>query len=529
MNAHTKVINWSPQQAAFLDWCRTGSGSCVLEAVAGAGKSTTLIEGAALIPGQVALMAYNKPVAEELKAKLIKRGLDWKKAQGGTAHSFGFSAYRKLRPEVRVDDNKVRNLVDAALAPTPAVPFHPLVAYGKTVEQLVSLAKQTAIGIVCSVQSRETWEKMAEHFDVWGDDEEGETPPDLKLDIIRLARDTLARSTAMLDTIDFDDMIYMPLVHRARFWQFDVVMVDEAQDTNAARRALVRTMVKRGGRVIAVGDPHQAIYGFTGADSDALDLIAQDHACRRMPLTVTYRCPKAVVSFARQWVGHITAADTAPEGDVTRMTAEDFMARNDLDGRSAVLCRNTKPLVSLAFRLIQQRIPCRIEGSDIGERIKKLINRWKVKSLDALEQRLEAHLARETTKLLAAKRETQLAAVEDAVETVRVIIDQCRREGRRTLAEATAYVDQLFTVAGDNVITMSTIHKSKGREWARVYWLDRLGTCPNKWARQDWQKEQEINLMYVAATRAQEVLIDLEPPQPLPPAPAAPAEGMTGK
>jgi superfamily I DNA/RNA helicase len=71
------------------------------------------------------------------------------------------------------------------------------------------------------------------------------------------------------------------------------------------------------------------------------------------------------------------------------------------------------------------------------------------------------------------------------------------------------YVDSLF---GDNVtglLVLSTIHKAKGREWERVFWLDRIGTCPSKWARQAWQQDQEKNLMYVAATRAKSELIDL--------------------
>lgn len=502
-------MKWSPQQQAFLDWCERGSGSAVLEAVAGAGKTTTLIEGCRRIQGQVAVMAYNKKIADEIKGKLEKAGLDWRKAQGGTAHSFGFAAYRKHRKNVRVDEDKVRKLLDAEVTDA-----HPLVMYREAVEQLISLAKQTAIGIVTSMQDRDAWEQMAEHFDVFDEEDEGQVPPEVKLGVIRLARDLLQRSTADLDTVDFDDMIYMPLYHRCRFWQFDVVMVDEAQDTNAARRALVRAMLRRGGRVIAVGDPRQAIYGFTGADSDALDLIAQDHSCRRLPLTVTYRCPKAVVRFAQQWVSHITAADSAPEGIVSEMSMADFLARNDLDGSSVVLSRTTKPLVSLAFKLIRARKPCRIEGSDVAARIKKLIKRWKVKNLDALEARLETYLAKETTKLLAKKKETQLAAVEDAVETVRVIIDQCRKEGKQTLQDAVDYVDNLFADQGGNPIVLSTIHKSKGREWPRVYWLNRVGTCPNKWARQDWQRLQEDNLCYVAATRAQEELVELAPEPP---------------
>jgi hypothetical protein len=39
-------ITWSPQQTAFLDFVEHGTGSCVLEAVAGAGKSTTIVEAA---------------------------------------------------------------------------------------------------------------------------------------------------------------------------------------------------------------------------------------------------------------------------------------------------------------------------------------------------------------------------------------------------------------------------------------------------------------------------------------------------
>lgn len=509
-----EAITWSPQQAAFIDWAEHGTGSCVLEAVAGAGKTTTLIRAAEVIDGQVAIMAYNKKIAEEIKAKLLRAGLDWKKAQGGTAHSFGFQAYCKAMghtrqtPTLTIDENKVRDLVDAALPET-----HPLAQFKKGIEELVSLAKQTAIGIVCSVQAVQKWQDMADHFDVFDEEAEGEVDPEVKLQVLRLARDLLVRSTEMRKVIDFDDMIYMPLVHKCRFWQFQVVMVDEAQDTNAARRALVRAMLRRGGRVIAVGDRHQAIYGFTGADSDALDLIAQDHNCRRLPLTVSYRCPQTVVAFARQWVSHIEAAPTAPQGSVTTQTHEDFLRRNDLDGRSAVLSRTTKPLVALAFRLIRQRTPCRIEGSDVAARIKKLINRWKVKSLDALEVRLETYLAKETTKLLAKKQESKLAGVEDAVETVRVIIDQCRQEKRTAVQDAVNYVDELFADNVQDILTLSTIHKAKGREWLRVFWLDRRGTCPNKWARQEWQCQAEVNLMYVAATRAQEELVDLLAPE----------------
>jgi superfamily I DNA/RNA helicase len=288
-------------------------------------------------------------------------------------------------------------------------------------------------------------------------------------------------------------------------------MVDEAQDTNAARRALVRAMVKKGGRVIAVGDPCQAIYGFTGADADALELIAKDFNCIELPLTVSYRCPQAVVKFAQQWVSHIQPAPTAPEGSVGSCSMDEFLQRNDLDGNAAVLCRVNKQLVALAFALIRRRVPCRIQGRDIGTRIQKLITRWKVDTLDELEDRLDAYLAKETTKLLAAKKETKLAELEDAVQTVRVIIEQCLSERKTGISDAVAYVESLFSDKVVGMLTLSSIHKAKGREWQRVFWLDRMGTCPSKWARQAWQQGQEKNLQYVAATRSKSDLVDVRP------------------
>jgi superfamily I DNA/RNA helicase len=70
-------------------------------------------------------------------------------------------------------------------------------------------------------------------------------------------------------------------------------------------------------------------------------------------------------------------------------------------------------------------------------------------------------------------------------------------------------INEIFANDVSGILVLSTIHKSKGREWNTVFWLDRAGTCPSKYARQAWQQEQEINLQYVAATRAKRSLVDL--------------------
>jgi DNA helicase II / ATP-dependent DNA helicase PcrA len=377
--------------------------------------------------------------------------------------------------------------------------------FKSNIQQLVSLAKQGIFGIGNSRHEDDhAWLEMADHHDIFDDEDR---PPVER--IIHLAQKVLQISNSIEDIIDFDDMIYLPLLYRAPFWKFDVVMIDEAQDTNAARRALVRAMVKRGGRVIAVGDPHQAIYGFTGADSDALELIKQDHNAIELPLTVSYRCPQKVVAFAQQWVSHIQAAPTAPEGEVAATTMEDFLKRNDLKGGAAVLSRTNAPNVDLAFTLIRKGVACRIEGRDIAKSIVKMMTRWKIKTTDQLEKKMAEHLERETTKLLAAKKEVQLARLQDTIETIRVVIDQCRIDKQYDIQDAVNRINGLFGDDVKNVLVLSSIHKSKGREWETVFWLDRQGTCPSKWARQKWQQEQEKNLQYVAATRSKNALVDI--------------------
>lgn len=495
-----KEIQFSKQQIDFINWAEKGHGSCVLEAVAGAGKTTTILEAVRRMPGQTAILAYNKAIAKEIKEKLEKMNIPWNKAQAGTVHSFGFSAYRKAYSRVKVDGDKVSKLLEEAAKKDDDIARHE-----SKIKMLISQAKQRALGVIGNISDDKQWFEIIDHFDIV--DEESNVDP---LWLIEKARLFLVTSNRQTDVIDFDDMIYLPLLNKLRFWQYDNVMLDEGQDTNQARRAMVGALLKKGGRLGAVGDRCQAIYGFTGADSDSLDLIKRDFAAKELPLTVSYRCPKAVVAFAQAWVSHIESHPDAPAGKVSINSEEDFYnRREELTGEASVICRLTKPLVSLAFSLIRKKIACKVEGRDVGQSLKKLALRWKVQNLEALENRLNEYLERETTKLLAKKQEAKLSIVEDTVETIKIIIDQCRLENKYRVDDLLAYIDDLFADDIKGMLTLSTIHKAKGREWRKVFWLNRAGTCPSPWARQEWQKEQEKNLCYVAATRAKEELIEL--------------------
>jgi superfamily I DNA/RNA helicase len=93
-------------------------------------------------------------------------------------------------------------------------------------------------------------------------------------------------------------------------------------------------------------------------------------------------------------------------------------------------------------------------------------------------------------------------------------MDACREAKLQKITDVTAYIDNIFADNVTGILTLSTIHRSKGREWKNVFWLDRFNTCPSKYASMDWELEQEKNLQYVACTRSMGEMIDLLPPMP---------------
>lgn len=490
------AITFSPQQLAVFDWVERGKGSAFVEAVAGAGKTTTIIEACKRMRGSIAFAAYNKKIALEIEAKTIAQGIQG--VSVGTFHKFGYAAWRKVAPRAKLDPRAKQDaILEQLQVPADLQDF---------VNRLVSLAKNAAIGLLAAAEDDSAWWAIVTHHDL---EEALEDPRDAKLGV-HFAKQALALSRDLShELIDFDDMIFMPVVTSCRVWQNDWLLVDEAQDINPARRALARKMLRPRGRAVFVGDRHQAIYGFTGAD--AVDRIGRDFACKMIPLTTTYRCPQSVVAAARKYVDHIEAHASAPEGLVCTAHQDDLTTFG-LTAADAILCRLTAPLVKQAFTLIKAGIGCHVEGRDIGAGLLKLAQRWqRVKTIDALRDRLEEYAAREVEKLTAKGQETKAEAVQDRVDTLLALKDGCR-----SLDDLEAKITGLFSNSEDghqNTLTLSTVHKAKGREWDRVFVLGFEKYMPSRWARQDWQREQENNLIYVAFTRAKRdlLLVSVEP------------------
>lgn len=292
----------SPQQADFFRALASGVENLILIAGAGTGKTTTIVESLkvlpvrdvnSLLPPSIVFLAFNKNIVEKLVA-LVPRHV-----MPTTFHSLGLRALKSVIPKPKIESRKVIRMIwNAVDRDDPDQ---------QAIGKLVSLCKSQWPAPSSVDEVRE----LAVRYD-------------LELDDVSFATSTalavFRKSCEKLDEIDFDDMLFLPVLLGCKFTPQDYVFVDEAQDTNDIQLEILSRLAKPNNgdsmvvlqpndvyvgsktRYVFVGDPHQAIYGFRGANSDSMSLIAKRFSCKTMPLSVSFRCPKAVVAEARKYL-----------------------------------------------------------------------------------------------------------------------------------------------------------------------------------------------------------------------------------
>lgn len=535
----SKEFTPSTQQQSIFDKVRNSVESFIVEAVAGAGKTTTILRAIALMTGKVWFGCYNKKMQLEIDEKIeneYSELLEGNRVKNSTFHSLGLSIIKdNVGKNPKLDDKKVANILDE-IGQLDSIGAIQISDFDEeewnqikpAVLSAVSMAKNRGFvdmdraskkvsDLLFDAKDKKNWTDMFAQFDIsdkipeWIEEDE----------IARLAYVVLKRNNACTEVIDFDDMIYLPIatgMSTPKWALYDNVLVDEAQDTNPSRRALAKMILKRGGRFIAVGDRHQAIYGFVGADNDALQQIGKAFNADVLPLTFTYRCPKKIVELAQQFVSHIQAHESAPEGEVDSINYDALIEEiKGLDraqyAENAILCRTNAPLVDLCFRLIREGVPAKIEGRSIGEGLIKLATRWKrIKTPHALADKLKDYKAREVKKAMDKDQEDRAGRIADQVDTLMTIVNSAIHKGCSTVEEIKHMIEDMFN---DNIskdrglITLCSSHKSKGLEWDNVFLLGREKFMPSPYAVQDWQLEQENNLIYVSITRAMKRFVDV--------------------
>ncbi len=162
----------------------------------------------------------------------------------------------------------------------------------------------------------------------------------------------------------------------------------------------------------------------------------------------------------------------------------------------ALISRINAPLVKWCFAMIRAGIPANILGRDVGENLIGLVNRSKSSSVDELVSWIWNWKETEIERRIAQKRPTTW--IEDASECILTLA-----EGLFSIRDVVANINRMFSDKSEQgIVTCSTTHKAKGKEWGNVFMLE--GTF---FLKNSKDQDEEKNLAYVAETRAKNTLI----------------------
>ncbi|WP_103127036.1 UvrD-helicase domain-containing protein [Nostoc cycadae] len=513
IQAYTRKFGFVPSkyQLAIIDWILRGKGNACCNAVAGAGKSSSLflvaksLEEAGIQIHEVKICVFGKENSLDLIRKFGKR---WEQSIS-TLHSAGWSLVKqelniKNSREVRVTNNKYRDIAASFdLLPAPGKSKISLLTANKIVEKTDIFLKLIDLVRLYNLEpNSETLEKLCKHHEFEGLLNPYECAKQIKR-CLMVGEQQAANKVAF----DFVDQLWLPikweLYQRSWFKPYKFVLVDECQDLNAIQLELVCALAGKHGRILAVGDPRQAIMGFAGANCDSYQAIYRRINAQELPLSICYRCPSIHIELVQEIFPNIPieVASNAKLGSIEKITKDDVLEK--IQNKDMVLSRKTAPLVNLCLKLISHKKKAQIKGRSIGDSLKAEMKAiqddfyfmWSDfnKSLDSYFEKKKA------TYYGLDNEEQKIESLGDKIEAIRAIYEAC--PNAQSVDDLMLEIDAIFS--DENApITLSTCHRAKGLEAERIF-IYKPNDMPMVWKKQqEWQYEQEMNLLYVALTRS---------------------------
>lgn len=447
--------------------------------MAGSGKSTTGLELVKRLPGQGLIAAFGKNIADEFQKKV--EGIDSVTVK--TYNAFGWGMLLRALPEKpKLDGDKTENILRYnVLGEGDTNIFYKT---RSVIKRLISLFKNMGL---CSVdEANVQLDFLVDRFDI-------ELPTIENFEDILW--DTFTQSVSMTKIMDFDDQKYMPIKLGLPIPQYDFLIIDEYQDTCAIETMLIEGSC-RDGRIFAFGDPDQCIYSFKGTTPDAMTLFEQTYGATKLPLSICYRCPVEAINEAKKIVPRIEAAPGAIQGHVETIKNAEFFKRASTG--DLVLCRITASLVVSCLKFLKLGREAYVEGKEVGTQLIALIEQVSTSNeITSFSFQLRAHKESKLANYQRLNRENAAVNLIDKCEAIEVLMEDCL-----TVKELIVKIKKLFKEKSSGIRHM-TIHKSKGLEGGKdndVYILE-PELLPHPRAKQQWMKDEEMRLLYVARTR----------------------------
>lgn len=429
-------------------------------------------------------MAFNKSIAEELKTKLPTT------VECNTFHSMGLRTLMKnFRFRMQLEENKCFSLC-MELFDFRKKEHKEKMRYYFALQELWEKIRLS----LCEINERNV-SALCIEYDL---DYENSMINDLNKINERWRKDCAKIQDNKSFKMDFPDMLWIPynFVDEMNFPKYQVVMADEGQDLFTLQKEILQRYIKPRGRFVAVGDSKQLIYNFMGSDLDVFNSIKEMPNTICLPLSVTYRCAKKIVERANEVFPGTECTATAKEGvvrsgDIFEAESGDF-----------ILCRNNFPLVAAFIMLLEKGKKASIMGRDFGENLCRLMDNQSC--LDDLYLLLEdkaSKLKKRGLSEIAIINNASYVALKEKVSIIETLY-------KRFPGSFLALKQKIKNIFSDDKtgIILSTIHKSKGLEAKRVFFLN-PELIPSKFAKTPKALYAEDCLKFVAITRAKEELV----------------------
>lgn len=441
-----------------------------VQAGAGCGKSSTLIEAAKARPEQDGLfIAYNRAIKDDMAAKAPFS------LEVATSHSLAFRAvgvnykHRLNGPRLPVRET-ARQLGVKAFQIGDHPPLGEF-AISRMVNDMVRRFTYSASDQI-----------IPEHVELVA----GYSVAEMDELSVRLA--PLARR-AWADISNTDGKLRFEHDHYFKLWALsgpklhgDYLLTDEAQDLNPALVAVVnaQTHMQR----VAVGDSAQSIYGWRGA-TDALDHLAGD----QLTLSQSFRFGPAIAHEANDWLDVLGAPIRLKGFDPieSRVTTYDPEA-------GTVLCRTNMGAMAEAIEMLDQGHKVSVVGG--AKQLQDLANAC----LELQETGKTQH-----PELLAFDGwdDVREYAEDKAGADLKPMVDLVDRYSPKFLLARTRQFTEREEYA-DRIV--STAHKAKGREWPSVRLASDFRREPDEETGVIEITREFAMLCYVTVTRAKQTL-----------------------
>ena len=319
--------------------------------------------------------------------------------------------------------------------------------------------------------------------------------------------------------------------------QYRSFVVDEFQDVNLLQARLLDLWL--GGRhdVCVVGDVAQTIYSFTGASPDYLTGFGRKHpGARIVELTRDYRSTPQIVSLANDvlarssqregtvrlssqrdggaQVTYRTYDDDRAEAEGVAASIADLIAGGMAPHSIAVLMRTNGQSQAFEEALGARGIPVAVAGGKpffARDDVRTAISRLRAAAAAATDDGSVGEIVRDVLSGVGWAPEAPSGqAGSERWSNMNAIVGWADDSQAETLAAFVAELDErvAYQVEPDKSgVELATIHAAKGLEWDAVFLVGVAeGLLPISYAKTAAAREEERRLLYVAVTRARDLL-----------------------